>query len=77
MHRKQMPLTTARAPGGVTRTVNSLLRRRPRCGMGVLRCIHVGVGGRGTWPVKVVSERTDYVTVALVRQTAVIVSLRF
>ena len=31
-----------------------------------LRCIHIGVGGRGAWPVQVISQRDDYETVALV-----------
>ena len=35
--------------------------------MAPLRCIHVGVGGRGAWPVQVISQRDDYESVALVR----------
>ena len=35
--------------------------------MALLRCIHVGVGGRGAWPVQVISQRDDYESVALVR----------
>jgi hypothetical protein len=34
--------------------------------MAPLRCIHIGVGGRGAWPVQVISQRDDYQSVALV-----------